>query len=62
MIRAVLLDMDGVLVDSEPFILKAAMMMFEELGFTVHPADFAPFVGSGENRYIGGVAKNTASR
>ena len=62
MIRAVLLDMDGVLVDSEPFILKAAMMMFEELGFTVHPADFAPFVGSGENRYIGGVAEQHGIR
>ena len=57
MIRAVLLDMDGVLVDSEPFILKAAMMMFEELGYTVQPSDFAPFVGSGENKYIGGVAE-----
>jgi len=57
MIRAVLLDMDGVLVDSEPFILKAAMMMFKELGFTVQQADFTPFVGSGENRYIGGVAE-----
>lgn len=57
MIRAVLLDMDGVLVDSEPFIMKAAMMMFAELGHTVHPSDFASFVGSGENRYIGGVAE-----
>ncbi|MEE8440612.1 MAG: HAD-IA family hydrolase [Spirochaetia bacterium] len=57
MIRAVLLDMDGVLVDSEPFILKAATMMFIELGCTVHPADFEPFVGSGENKYLGGVAE-----
>jgi HAD superfamily hydrolase (TIGR01509 family) len=57
MIRAVLLDMDGVLVDSEPFIMKAAMMMFEELGCTVSPSDFEPFVGMGENRYIGGVAE-----
>lgn len=57
MIRAVLLDMDGVLVDSEPFIMKAAMMMFQELGHTVRPSDFVPFVGAGENRYIGGVAE-----
>jgi HAD superfamily hydrolase (TIGR01509 family) len=56
-IRAVLLDMDGVLVDSEPFIMQAAMMMFEELGHVVQPDDFQPFVGAGENRYIGGVAE-----
>jgi beta-phosphoglucomutase len=58
MIKGVLFDMDGVLVDSEPFICKAATMMFEELGVTVVPEDFQPFVGMGENRYIGGVAEN----
>ena len=49
--------MDGVLVDSEPFICKAAILMFGELGFKVLPEDFIPFVGMGENRYIGGVAE-----
>ena len=49
--------MDGVLVDSEPFICKAAIMMFSELGIKVLPEDFQPFVGMGENRYIGGVAE-----
>jgi beta-phosphoglucomutase len=58
MIKGVLFDMDGVLVDSEPFICKAAMMMFAELGVKVFPEDFHPFVGMGENRYIGGVAEN----
>jgi beta-phosphoglucomutase len=57
MIKGVLFDMDGVLVDSEPFICQAAIMMFEELGVTVMPDDFLPFVGMGENRYIGGVAE-----
>ncbi len=57
MIRGVLFDMDGVLVDSEPFICKAAILMFGELGFKVVPEDFIPFVGMGENRYIGGVAE-----
>ena len=57
MIKGVLFDMDGVLIDSEPFICQAAIMMFEELGVTVMPEDFLPFVGMGENRYIGGVAE-----
>jgi HAD superfamily hydrolase (TIGR01509 family) len=57
MIKGVLFDMDGVLVDSERFIAKAATMMFQELGINVKPEDFHPFVGTGENRYIGGVAE-----
>jgi HAD superfamily hydrolase (TIGR01509 family) len=57
MIRGVLFDMDGVLADSEKFISKAAIMMFSELGLTVQPEDFKPFTGTGENRYIGGVAE-----
>jgi beta-phosphoglucomutase len=58
MIKGVLFDMDGVLVDSEQFICKAAIMMFNELGVKVIPEDFHPFVGMGENRYIGGVAES----
>jgi beta-phosphoglucomutase len=58
MIKGVLFDMDGVLVDSEPFICKAAIIMFSELGVIVLPEDFNPYVGMGENRYIGGVAEN----
>ena len=56
MIKGVLFDMDGVLVDSESFICKAAILMFNELGINALPDDFIPFVGMGENRYIGGVA------
>ncbi len=57
MIKGVLFDMDGVLVDSEQFICKAAIKMFEEMGEKVREEDFLPFVGTGENRYIGGVAE-----
>jgi HAD superfamily hydrolase (TIGR01509 family) len=56
-IRAVIFDMDGVLVDSEPLINAAAIAMFKEKGLTVQPMDFLPFVGAGEDRYIGGVAE-----
>ncbi len=55
--KAVIFDMDGVLTDSEPLICEAAMAMFREKGVVVHPQDFHPFVGTGENRYLGGVAE-----
>jgi HAD superfamily hydrolase (TIGR01509 family) len=57
MIQAVLFDMDGVLVDTERQICLAAIRMFRETGLTVQPDDFLPFVGAGEDRYIGGVAE-----
>lgn len=57
MIKGVLFDMDGVLVDSEAFILEAARAMFRERGLRTQPEDFEPFVGTGENSYLGGVAR-----
>ncbi len=57
MIKAVLFDMDGVLVDSEEFIRKAAILMFEELGLEPKPEDFFEFIGAGEDRFLGGVAE-----
>jgi len=57
MIKGVLFDMDGVLVDSERYICKAAQLMFKELGINVSPDDFIPFIGMGENKYLGGVAE-----
>jgi HAD superfamily hydrolase (TIGR01509 family) len=57
MIEAVIFDMDGVLADSEPLIKASATQMFLEKGYTVEPDDFNPFVGTGELRFIGGVAE-----
>jgi len=57
MLQGIIFDMDGVLVDSEAFICEAAVRMFAEKGVTVEPDDFIPFVGTGENRYLGGVAQ-----
>jgi beta-phosphoglucomutase len=56
-IQVVIFDMDGVLVDSEPLLSAAAIAMFQEKGLAVQPEDFLPFVGAGEDRYIGGVAE-----
>lgn len=54
--QAVIFDMDGVLTDSEPLINASAIKMFREQGIEARPEDFLPFVGTGEDRYIGGVA------
>lgn len=55
--KGVLFDMDGVLVDSEEFIARATCMMFAEKGLKAVPEDFRPFIGTGEDRFIGGVAE-----
>jgi HAD superfamily hydrolase (TIGR01509 family) len=55
-IQAVIFDMDGVLTDSEPLINASAIRMFREKGIEAQAEDFLPFVGTGEDRYIGGVA------
>ena len=57
MIKGVIFDMDGVLVDSEEYICKAAIRFFAENGVTAQAEDFLPFVGAGEDRYLGGPAE-----
>jgi beta-phosphoglucomutase len=55
---AVIFDMDGVLCDSEPFIAAAAAeMLRRRYGITATRADFLPFVGAGEDRFITGAAQ-----
>lgn len=53
----IIFDMDGVLVDSEAVIEEAARLGLAEFGVTAQAEDFKPFVGAGEDRYIGGVAE-----
>src|SRR5438552_6193265 len=60
-LQGVIFDMDGVLCDSEPFIAAAAIEMFRQsYGLRVTRKDFGPFVGAGEDRFIGGVAEKYA--
>ncbi|MDA3799592.1 MAG: HAD-IA family hydrolase [Kiritimatiellae bacterium] len=55
--KAILFDMDGVLTDTEPVILEAAIRGLKTYGVNAKPEDFIPFVGRGEDLYIGGVAE-----
>jgi beta-phosphoglucomutase len=57
LLRGVIFDMDGVLVASEPFIAEAASRMFAEKGYTVGHNEYRPFVGMGEDRFLGGPAE-----
>jgi beta-phosphoglucomutase len=54
---SILFDMDGVLVDSEPVIEAAAIAGLAEYGVSAKPQDFIPFIGTGEDKYIGGVSE-----
>lgn len=58
MYKAIIFDMDGVLCDSEAIICAAAVQFFKEAyNVVVQPEEFKPFVGMGEDRYLGGVAE-----
>lgn len=56
MIKNIIFDMDGVLVDSENAIRTACVRMFKNRGINAAPEDFLPFTGMGENSFISGVA------
>ena len=61
MVEGYIFDMDGVLCDSESFIAEAAMVMFKtRYQVEVTRADFEPFIGMGEDRYLGAWRKNIA--
>lgn len=57
MIKNIIFDMDGVLIDSENAIRTACIEMFKDRGVTALPEDFLPFTGMGENSFVGGVAE-----
>ena len=55
---ALVFDVDGVIADTESLNAQASVLMFGELyGVTVQPEDFRPFVGTGDERYVEGVAE-----
>ena len=56
-IQGILFDMDGTLIDSEVATANAALAALAEFGVQAKASDFAPFVGRGDDLYLGGVAK-----
>lgn len=46
MLKAVIFDMDGVLIDSEPLHTKAAIKVMQQFGITIDEEYFTSFIGS----------------
>ena len=57
MIRMVICDMDGTLIDSERAIALAAKEALVDWGIDCRLSDFLTFTGQGDDRFIGGVAE-----
>jgi len=51
-LKAIIFDVDGVLVDTEALVSRAAARLFGELGVSVSPHVFQAHVGSGPERYL----------
>ena len=45
--KAVLFDMDGVLIDSEEYMAKTGVRALKKYGIEAKESDFAEFVGCG---------------
>lgn len=56
-IRLVISDMDGTLIDSEGAIAQASAEALVDWGITASPAEFKPFTGLGDNKFIAGVSE-----
>ena len=55
--KAILFDMDGVLIESEFLMRHSAIQALAEYGITAKHEDFREFTGMGEDMFVGGVAQ-----
>ncbi|MDO8512392.1 MAG: HAD family phosphatase [bacterium] len=60
MICAVIFDLDGVLIDSEPVNVKAAQQAFSEFGYTLSDEDVLLIPGRHSDDYIPEIVKNNS--
>lgn len=61
-IKAVLFDMDGVLVDSEHYMRESAKEALRLWNVEAVDSDFTEFIGAGEDKFVGGVAEKHGVR
>lgn len=62
-IHGVILEIDGVLCHSLPFLIQAASQMFaESYNLRLHPQDFQPFLGLTEAAFLSGPAEKRGLR
>ncbi len=55
--KAILFDMDGVLIESEFLMRASAIQALADYGIQAQHEDFLEFTGMGEDRFVGGVAE-----
>lgn len=55
--KAILFDMDGVLIESEYLMRASAIRALADYGVQAKHEDFLEFTGMGEDRFVGGVAE-----
>ena len=55
--KAILFDMDGVLIESEFLMRHSAIQALAEYGISAKHEDFLEFTGMGEDKFVGGVAE-----
>ena len=55
--KAILFDMDGVLIESEELMRASAIRALADYGVQAKHEDFLEFTGMGEDRFVGGVAE-----
>lgn len=55
--KAILFDMDGVLIESEWLMRASAIQALADYGVQAKHEDFLEFTGMGEDRFVGGVAE-----
>lgn len=55
--KAILFDMDGVLIESEYLMRKASIQALADYGIQAKHEDFVEFTGMGEDKFVGGVAE-----